>query len=442
VLDVAITLNGVADDGAAGEGDNVGPALDVEDVLGGDGDDLIAGNDNANWLDGGPGDDLLAGGDGPDTFAGESGVDVVSYVERTTPVSATIIGAPISGGDVDGPPGARDEIEPDVEILWGGSSNDILTGSNADNLLYGGDGADVLVGLGGDDGADYSDRTAGVTAALDGQPSSGNAADGPPGARDMLAADIEAIFGGEGNDTLTGSPLENYLDGAGGDDTLNSRDQAPDLLACGLGQDTALRDGLDDTDGTCEHVYLPGEEAQATTMPPPAIDTTPPVVRIAIPPGQRLRRTLRRGLSVAVTCSEPCTVRGRLVLDARTAHKLHFGHPTRPLQVAQGTAATDGRLVLRFTRAARRRLAHARRVTLTLMVEAADSSHKQAHVTKKVVVSPRGAPLGQELAPHLRGNWPSGAGAVKVRPDVPRDLRGDSGRAGELLARRRQDRVG
>ena len=72
---VTITLNGVADDGQAGEGDNVG--LEVEDASGGAGNDTIVGNDLGDRLHGGPGDDSIAGGAGEDRLEGEEGNDTI-----------------------------------------------------------------------------------------------------------------------------------------------------------------------------------------------------------------------------------------------------------------------------------------------------------------------------------------------------------------------------
>jgi Ca2+-binding RTX toxin-like protein len=67
---VVVSLDGQANDGAAGENDNAGPDNDVEDVLGGAGDDTLVGNDGPNELDGGLGDDTLNGGDGDDVLRG------------------------------------------------------------------------------------------------------------------------------------------------------------------------------------------------------------------------------------------------------------------------------------------------------------------------------------------------------------------------------------
>jgi Ca2+-binding RTX toxin-like protein len=61
-----LTLNGLTDDGAAGEGDRIGS--DVENLTGGKGADLLVGNALANLLTGGPGKDILNGLAGNDIF--------------------------------------------------------------------------------------------------------------------------------------------------------------------------------------------------------------------------------------------------------------------------------------------------------------------------------------------------------------------------------------
>ena len=66
---VTVTLDGVANDGAPGEGDNVM----TNAVIGSDGADTMTGNDAANDLSGRAGDDVLIGGGGADTLRGDSG---------------------------------------------------------------------------------------------------------------------------------------------------------------------------------------------------------------------------------------------------------------------------------------------------------------------------------------------------------------------------------
>ncbi len=64
---VSVTADGIANDGQAGENDNVV----VEDVSTGAGNDVIVGDDSANILEGGAGDDQISGLGGNDQLFGE-----------------------------------------------------------------------------------------------------------------------------------------------------------------------------------------------------------------------------------------------------------------------------------------------------------------------------------------------------------------------------------
>ena len=57
-LAVFVSLDGTANDGFAGEGDNV--LVDVENIIGGSGDDVLGGSAATNSIDGGPGNDAIA----------------------------------------------------------------------------------------------------------------------------------------------------------------------------------------------------------------------------------------------------------------------------------------------------------------------------------------------------------------------------------------------
>lgn len=63
---VTVTLDGTANDGLVGEGDNVQGS--VENIIGGFGADTLTGNGSSNVLIGGPGNDSLFGKLGADTF--------------------------------------------------------------------------------------------------------------------------------------------------------------------------------------------------------------------------------------------------------------------------------------------------------------------------------------------------------------------------------------
>ncbi|KAA1421140.1 hypothetical protein F0U44_02135 [Nocardioides humilatus] len=169
--------DGSPEDGPAGSRDSIGK--DVERVVGGFGDDVLAGSSADNTLTGGPGDDTLTGGYGADTLLGSSGDDVVSggegddtldggadadvfnggpgidlasYATRTASVIASIgTGTGDDGGASDGRVGERDTIRSNVENLTGGLSADTLTGDAGDNVIKGGLGADTLLGLAGID---------------------------------------------------------------------------------------------------------------------------------------------------------------------------------------------------------------------------------------------------------------------------------------------------
>jgi Ca2+-binding RTX toxin-like protein len=127
--------------------------------------------------------------------------------------------------------------------LAGGPGNDRITGGPGDDVLRGEAGADTLSGGGGRDTADYSDRTNPVTVTLD-----GIAGDGEAGENDNVAADVENVAGGSGNDTLAGGDADNALYGNGGNDTLaggNGSDvldggPGDDLLDGGMGADSLI----------------------------------------------------------------------------------------------------------------------------------------------------------------------------------------------------------
>lgn len=65
-----------ANDGLAGEADDIG--ADVENVDCGTGDDTVTGNDLDNVIDGGAGDDVLSGGAGNDELFGGAGDDTLN----------------------------------------------------------------------------------------------------------------------------------------------------------------------------------------------------------------------------------------------------------------------------------------------------------------------------------------------------------------------------
>jgi len=73
-VSVSVSLDGAANDGQSGEGDNVRA---IENVVGGNGNDTLLGSDAANQLDGQFGNDSITGGNGADTLIGGLGDDFI-----------------------------------------------------------------------------------------------------------------------------------------------------------------------------------------------------------------------------------------------------------------------------------------------------------------------------------------------------------------------------
>jgi Ca2+-binding RTX toxin-like protein len=238
---VDVTINNVANDGRAGENDNV--HTDVERVLGGANDDDLTGSAGDNLLSGGPGDDKLNGLGGVDRLFGDQDQDQLygSAGEDT-----------LYGGA-------------GLDRLDGGADPDTLDGQTGPDTLIGGTGNDKLTGGDGTDTVSYQSVTQPVTVDLDGSAFD----DGPESEGDTVAADVENVFGGKGDDKLTGNGAANEIQGgpgkdtivggAGqdsllgqeGDDTLDSLDTLADTANCGLGTDKVTADAVDTLIG-CE----------------------------------------------------------------------------------------------------------------------------------------------------------------------------------------------
>ena len=129
-----------------------------------------------------------------------------------------------------------------ADVLLGGDGNDVLNGESANDVLQGGTGADHYNGGAGADTASYSESNEDEIVDIGGVSDDGSADDGPAGARDTVAADVENLRGGTGNDRLNGSAQDNALDGGAGDDSLFGAGGEDNLL--GRDGDDTLRGGL------------------------------------------------------------------------------------------------------------------------------------------------------------------------------------------------------
>ncbi|HEV2875587.1 MAG TPA: calcium-binding protein [Thermoleophilaceae bacterium] len=208
---VAVRLNGLPDDGAEGEGDDVRGS--VSRVDGGGGDDLLEAGSQGVTLSGGAGDDRLVGGLGPD-------------------------------------------------IAWGGEGDDAVEAGAGDDRIEGGPGADAMGGGPGSDLVTYWMATGPVRVTLGDGPGDGAARE-----NDHVQGDVENLEGSQGDDLLVGDGGPNELDGdmgadalyggAGADRLIGDRVAGPDLLDPGAGPDRVLafrRDSVAVDDGEPDRV--------------------------------------------------------------------------------------------------------------------------------------------------------------------------------------------
>jgi Ca2+-binding RTX toxin-like protein len=287
---VTASLDGVANDGEAGENDNVD--TDVESLIGGSHNDTLIGSAAQNFLHGSFGGDTLKalggndalygeasndtidGGTGADFLDGDAGFDTVDYSARVAPVTVTMDFQNNDGAALEG-----DLVNAGVERIIGGSAGDTFTGNADSNTFEGRGGPDDLTGAGGvdffdggsgtdtigggdgddvvtngssPDGADtvaggagsdlmnYSSRTSPLSVSIDDV-----ADDGEAGENDNVKTSMERVFGGSAADGLQGSSANNLLAGGGGGDTV-AGSAGDDTIKGDAGTDSLF--GGDDND--------------------------------------------------------------------------------------------------------------------------------------------------------------------------------------------------
>ena len=107
--DVFLSIGDGANDGAAGEGDQI--EADVEELRGGSGDDTLIGDANSNRLQGEGGSDELTGGDGNDRLVGGPGNDQLDALDALTFVDDLLCGGGTDTTLADPP----DQVDADCE---------------------------------------------------------------------------------------------------------------------------------------------------------------------------------------------------------------------------------------------------------------------------------------------------------------------------------------
>ena len=182
-------------------GDDIGFDLiaNVENTIGGIGDDYLYGDGGANQLMGGYGNDVLHGRGGNDHLLGWAGSDILrpgagndtvdgGADNDTVSYSDSALGwlVDLSGGYASSGLGSYQTLI-DIEDVALGTGNDVVYGNSADNAIAGDDGNDYL--------------------------------DGGDGGNDRL-------YGGDGNDRLHGGSGEDWLEGGDGNDIFSFDDES------------------------------------------------------------------------------------------------------------------------------------------------------------------------------------------------------------------------
>ncbi|HEX8257882.1 MAG TPA: hypothetical protein VF589_09620 [Allosphingosinicella sp.] len=199
-IDLAITI--AQDSGGAGFDRIAG----VENLVGSNFDDRLAGGEVRNSLDGGTGDDtligrggndLLLGGDGSDDIRGGDGADQLIGGSQFDELNGEGGADVIRGGF-------------DIDRLSGGAGDDRLFGNAGDDRIAGGEGLDQLMGGAGDDLFAFDDGDTGAARAT-----ADRVLDWDEGDRiDLSAVDADRSAGGDqafsfiGNDAFGGTAGE------------------------------------------------------------------------------------------------------------------------------------------------------------------------------------------------------------------------------------------
>ncbi|MGL4239333.1 Hint domain-containing protein [Tabrizicola sp.] len=247
---VGIALDGTVGSGGHAQGDSL---VGIENITGSAFNDTLTGDAGANRLLGGFDNDVLVGGAGADFLEGSQGSDTADYSTSTAGVNISLRLGTASGGDATGDTltfienvigsahGDTLTGDSNINVLNGGSGNDLLTAFGFGDTLYGGAGNDtlrpssgnLLSGGDGIDTADYSQVTSALAITL------------------SNFGDIENLTGTSFNDRLTGNQGDNLLTGGGGNDTLRSDEvtgsQGNDTLDGGNGNDSLTGSWGNDT---------------------------------------------------------------------------------------------------------------------------------------------------------------------------------------------------
>lgn len=220
---------------------------EFDDTITGDTtDNILHGGPGSDTVNGGSGDDLVAGDGGHDSLIGGLGTDTVSYEYAPDAVTVSLAlqnrTQDTVGDGVDYLSGFENLAgSPYGDMLTGNSVANMIVGFDGDDTINGGGNDDTLLGLGGNDSilggsgndtlvggsgddylcgnadidaVDYTLAAAKVEVNLAGR----TATDGGGGTDTLIA--IENVFGSGFDDVITGSSIDNFIEGGDGADSI------------------------------------------------------------------------------------------------------------------------------------------------------------------------------------------------------------------------------
>lgn len=230
LLPISVSLDGVANDGPAGRGDNIGPGVDR--VGGGDGADTLTGNDGDNLLSGDNGADNMSAGAGDDEIVGASfndhGADAVGLETRG------------------------------MDTVACGPGDDLVFYDRGDT--FSGCERTVLVS---DEGYDFQGTRRSERIIADRGPATVHGGGGNDRIGAQRGIGPVRLLGEAGNDRIAGNREDDILSGGSGRDTIfgaegadriSARDSSTDTISCGPGRDTVTADRRDIVRRDCERV--------------------------------------------------------------------------------------------------------------------------------------------------------------------------------------------
>lgn len=192
--------------------------------------------------------------------------------------------------------------------------------------------------------------------------------------------DATTVSGGMFWPAVTTRDTRNVTDGVSGSATRGAH-----VLLQGVWEPDIDHDGLGD-DTQDAQVTAPAAGGTGTVTP---LDRTAPVLQLKAP-ARKLSTLRAKGLPVTVGCDEACQVTVRLLLGRVQAKKLGIVSAATTVTVGKRsinlTGAGTKTVTVKLTAKAKKGLRRARKVTLTVKVDAKDAAGNASQATRRVAV--------------------------------------------------------